>query len=121
MKAKIKIHPIVDWTDRDIWQFLREAKTDVNPCYSMGFSRVGCIGCPLASPKYRYNEFAVWPKYENLYRKAFARMLMARSAAGKETRWQTADEVFRWWMEDKNLDGQLDLFGNEIGGIGNGN
>ena len=48
MKATIRIHPIVDWTDRDIWQFLRDTKVDMNPCYAMGFKRVGCVGCPMA-------------------------------------------------------------------------
>ena len=114
MKAKLNIHPIVDWTNADVWSFLRDAKIEVNPVYEKGFSRCGCIGCPMAGGG-RYDEFRAWPKYENMYRKAFGRMLEARKAAGKPTIWKTADEVFRWWMEDKNLDGQLDLFGGEIG------
>lgn len=113
-KAEIKIHPIVDWTDRDVWQFLRDAEVDVNPCYSMGFARVGCIGCPMAG-KSRWLEFKQWPKYERLYRRAFAQMIGERKARSKYCQWQTADDVFRWWMEDRNLDGQLDLFGVEVG------
>lgn len=115
MKAKIKIHPIVDWTDRDVWNFLTDTKTEVNPCYSMGFQRVGCVGCPMAG-KSRWQGFHQWPKFENLYRHAFARMLEERKARGKESQWKTADDVFRWWMEDKNLDGQMDIFGGEVGG-----
>lgn len=114
-KAKLKVHPIVDWTDRDVWAFLHDAGIEVNPCYSMGLRRVGCIGCPMAS-KSRYTEFQLWPKYEQLYRRAFVRMLEGRIATGKDRLWQTADEVFRWWMEDKNLEGQLDIWGGEIGG-----
>ena len=90
-------------------------KTEVNPCYSMGFQRVGCIGCPIAG-KSRWREFQQWPKFKNLSRRAFARMLEERKACGKPNMWKTADDVFRWWMEDKNLEGQLDFFGNEIGG-----
>ena len=114
MKAEVKIHPIVDWTDGDVWQFLRDAKAEVNPCYSMGMTRVGCVGCPIAG-KNRYTEFRQWPKFENLYRKAFARMLEARRSRGKDGLWRSADDVFRWWREDKNLDGQLDIFGGEVG------
>lgn len=114
MKATIRIHPIVDWTDRDIWQFLRDTKVDMNPCYAMGFKRVGCVGCPIAG-KNRYEEFRQWSKFENLYRKAFGRMVEARRAIGKDGPWRDADAVFRWWMEDKNLDGQLDIFGGEVG------
>ncbi len=119
MKAKIKIHPIIDWTERDVWDFLKDAKVEVNPCYAMGFHRVGCVGCPMAD-KLRWRQFQQWPKFENLYRHAFARMLEERKARGKPSQWKTADDVFRWWMDDKNLDGQLDIFGNEIGGTDDG-
>ena len=113
-KAKIKIHPIVDWSNADVWAYLRDCKTEVNPVYSMGFSRCGCIGCPMAGPS-RYTEFRVWPAYEKLYRRAFQRMLEAREAKGKPSQWKSSDEVWRWWMEDENLDGQLDIFGGEVG------
>lgn len=114
MKAKLKIHPIVEWSSGDVWGFLRDARVKVNPVYEMGFPRCGCIGCPMAGDG-RYEQFRVWPKYENLYRKAFARMLEKQRLKGYPDTWKTPDEVFRWWMEDKNLDGQLDIFGGEIG------
>lgn len=113
-KAEIKIHPIVEWADRDVWSFLSDSKIEINPCYSVGFTRVGCVGCPMAG-KARYREFQQWPKFENLYRHSFARMLEERKARGKACQWKTADDVFRWWMDDKNLDGQLDMFGGEVG------
>ncbi len=114
VKAKIKIHPIVDFTDRDVWDFLRDGKVEINPVYDMGFSRCGCVGCPIAS-KRRYTEFRIWPKYKEMYLKSFERMIKVREERGVETRWKTADDVFRWWMDDKNLDGQLTLDGGEIG------
>lgn len=113
-KAEIKIHPIVEWADRDVWSFLKDAKAEINPCYSMGFTRIGCVGCPMAG-KARYREFMKWPKFEKLYRHSFARMLEERKARGKPSQWKTSDDVFRWWMDDKNLDGQLDIFGGEVG------
>ena len=58
-----------------------------------------------------FAEFRRWPAYENMYKHAFARMLQARIVAGKSTQWATADEVFSWWTEDKNVDGQLILDG----------
>lgn len=86
----------------------------MNPVYDMGFWRVGCIGCPMAN-KIRYAQFRQWPKYEQLYRRAFAKLVEARKQTGKDCPWRSGDEVFRWWMEDKNLDGQLDIFGGEVG------
>lgn len=113
-KAEIKIQPIVEWSDSDVWSFLRDAKVDVNPVYNLGFQRVGCVGCPMAG-KVRYREFRVWPAFEKLYRTTFDKMLHRRWENGKFNSWHSADDVFRWWMEDSNIAGQLDLFGGEVG------
>ncbi|HEX3016409.1 MAG TPA: phosphoadenosine phosphosulfate reductase family protein [Caproicibacter sp.] len=108
IKGKTTINPIIDWKNSDIWEFARIEKLNMNPLYECGFDRVGCIGCPLAGDK-RYFEFHTYPCYEQHYRRAFDRLAAARKAAGKtnEGQWQTGEGIFRWWMEDKNLDGQL--------------
>ena len=74
----------------------------------MGYKRVGCVGCPMAG-KNRYKEFADFPKYKAAYIRAFDKMLVAIHAAGKTTKWKYGEDVFRWWMEDKNVEGQLCL------------
>lgn len=40
---------------------------------------------------------------------AFERMLDARKAKGLPCDWQTGTDVFRWWMEDDNINGQLSM------------
>ncbi|RAZ12576.1 hypothetical protein DK853_52575, partial [Klebsiella oxytoca] len=67
-------NPIVDWTDRDVWEYIRSERLPMNPLYDMGFFRVGCIGCPMAG-KTRWKEFALFPTYRHAYTKAFGRML----------------------------------------------
>lgn len=99
LKAKTVINPIIDWTDVDVLDFLKEQKCELNPLYGCGFNRVGCIGCPMAGKK-RYNEFRRYPKYEQLYLHAFDRMLEARRAADMNDKWQAARDVFRWWLEE---------------------
>lgn len=105
-------NPIIDWTDDDIWQFIQDAKIPVNPLYQCGFSRVGCIGCPMAG-KARYKEFARYPKYKDLYIHTFNRMLAARKEKGLDSRWGTAEDVYHWWMEDGVLPGQISMDGFE--------
>ena len=113
LKATRTVNPIIDWSDREIWDYIHSEGLQVNALYSRGWQRVGCVGCPMAS-KIRWFEFAQYPAYERMYRLAFERMVEAREAKGKSyINWTTADDVFRWWMEDKNLDGQFDLF-NEM-------
>lgn len=57
----------------------------------------------------RQREFMRWPAYEKMYISAFERMLDARKAKGLPCDWQTGMDVFRWWMEDDNVNGQLSM------------
>lgn len=110
-KNKMVVNPIIDWSHRDIWEYIRTERIDYNPLYDCGYSRVGCIGCPMAS-KGRWKEFSDFPTYRIAYIKAFEKMLeeLRKSIKGKSLRWKTGYEVFLWWMEDKNVAGQMDLF-----------
>lgn len=58
LKGKRICTPIVDWTDRDVWEYIRSERLPMNPLYEMCFYRVGCIGCPMAG-KTRWKEFAL--------------------------------------------------------------
>lgn len=111
LKAKKIVNPIVDWTDEDVWSFLSDSKTPLNPLYAEGFCRIGCVGCPLAGKKGREKEFARWPKYKQMYLNAFDRMLKVREAKGKiDDKWRIgrrAVDVFNWWMEYDIAPGQI--------------
>lgn len=100
-QAKTVVNPIIDWSESDVWDYLKDNKTPYNPLYDCGFNRVGCIGCPMAS-KHRYEEFRRYPKYEQMYINAFERMLNARRQHGRDVRenWRNGYDVFRWWMEE---------------------
>lgn len=92
--SKTTINPIVDWSNRDVWEFLRHYGCESNPLYYCGYHRIGCIGCPMAN-KYRYVEFERYPKYKENYIKAFERMIKYPGYRGQ---WKSGQEVFRWWM-----------------------
>lgn len=81
LKGKRMCNPIVDWTDEDVWDFIRSERLEVNPLYDKGFFRVGCLGCPLAG-KRRWREFRLYPAYERAYRRAFERMMDVIHAEG---------------------------------------
>lgn len=101
---KTMINPIVDWSDKDVWEFLKHYGCDSNPLYQCGFNRIGCIGCPMAG-KHRYFEFNRYPRYKSLYIKAFDSMLKAREERGMTNRcnWDTGKDVFKWWMGEDPL------------------
>lgn len=96
------VNPIIDWSEADVWDFLKAHGCKSNPLYECSFKRVGCIGCPMAGRKHRYAEFERWPKYRAMYVAAFDRMLEARRRVGKTTRldpqWFNGESVMRWWL-----------------------
>ena len=108
MKAKTVVNPIVDWKNADIWEFYWNECKNHNPLYHIGYDRVGCIGCPMAS-KHRWKEFADFPKIKNAYIRSFDRMLdiMKLNDTSRTPKWKNGYEVFMWWMEDENVDGQM--------------
>lgn len=106
IKGKRVCNPIIDWTDKDVWEFIQDSKIPVNPLYQEGWKRIGCIGCPMAG-KSRILEFNRWPAYKNLYLSAFDRMIRQRVVKGDQD-WKTPMDVYHWWMEDGVLPGQLE-------------
>jgi phosphoadenosine phosphosulfate reductase len=114
LKAKRVVNPIIDWKDEDVYGFLEDAKAPMNPLYSEGWCRVGCVGCPMAGKKGREKEFLRWPKYQQLYINAFENMIKELIRRGKmEGSWRmgtTGKDVFNWWMEYDTLPGQMDIF-----------
>lgn len=89
------INPIIDWTDDDVWEFLRHYGCQANPLYQCGQKRIGCIGCPMQSFKNMQSDFEKYPKYKEMYIKTFDRMLKAHP--DKYYSWKTGIDVFDWW------------------------
>lgn len=110
-RHKTTLNPIIDWTDDDVWDFIRANDIPYCALYNEGFHRLGCIGCPMAGTKGREKEFLRWPKYKNAYLLAFEKMLVELEKRGKLTgSWRMgtrAIDVFNWWMKYDILPGQL--------------
>ena len=72
---KTMVNPIVDWTDEDVWGFLNRNGIEHCCLYDEGFTRLGCIGCPLSGSQNMIRDFERWPKYKDNYIRAFQRMI----------------------------------------------
>lgn len=110
-KKDLIAHPIYEWNDHDVWDYIHENNIETNPLYEMGYTRVGCVGCPMASHRMRLKEFADFPHVKAQYMKAFERMLIRREEKGLPKKWKDAQDVFDWWIEkDKHeLKGQMSI------------
>lgn len=97
------VNPIVDWSDKDVWDFLSYYGCKSNPLYQCGENRVGCIGCPMQGPKGMKRDFARYPKYKEIYIRTFDRMLKSREERGLrklEKLGDSGEEVMKWWLEE---------------------
>lgn len=108
IKSKRIVNPIIDWSTQEVLEYAASEKVEMNPLYGCGFSRVGCVGCPMAG-KSVTKEFARYPTYERAYIRAFDAMLVERRRKGLPTDWQTAEDVMHWWLDDGVLPGQMSM------------
>ncbi len=107
--SKTLINPIIDWTDDEVWEFIRTEKIPYCQLYDDGKTRLGCIGCPMSGHA-REKDFIKYPKYLIAYHSAFKRMIQERERKGKKTFWKNSEQVMDWWLDDrvdKIADGQI--------------
>lgn len=112
-KHKTYLNPIIDWSESDVWEFIRRYNIPYCSLYDKGFDRLGCIGCPVASSKKQKMELDKYPKYRAGYIRAFEKMIVEQRKRGTEPTWQTGEEVMNWWTSGgskEQLDDQTVMF-----------
>lgn len=76
------LNPIIDWTTDEVWEFIHRFNIPYCELYDQGFKRLGCIGCPMATPKEKKREFERYPKFKEAYIRAFDRMIQHQIEGG---------------------------------------
>ena len=110
------VFPIRLWSNANVWEFIRSRGVPYCSLYDEGFTRLGCIGCPLASEKNRRREFERWPRYEARWKWAFQKLWERKAGTiikphrGFPAREWYGSRTFRdwrhmwdWWTHDKML------------------
>jgi len=97
-KIKMYIHPLKDWSDRQIWGYLKRNNIEVSKLYQEGFGRIGCIGCPMATTNAKMREFERYPKHKIAYIKTIEKLMKM----GQYLDFDNAEDVFNWWVSNED-------------------
>ena len=104
------LNPILYWSADNVWQYIRENNIPYCSLYDEGFDRLGCIGCPMGRKKQRLQQFARWPRYEALWKKAFreiwesyhGKLTVRGEARGMDKHnFNSWEDYFNWWVSDE--------------------
>lgn len=102
--GKSFIHPIIDWTTDEVWDYIHTYKVPYCSLYDEGFSRIGCVCCPFTSTINREYHAMRWNKiYNYMWRGGAELALKRRKERGLDSCFQTVDEMMKWWLNDKKI------------------
>lgn len=108
------LHPIIDWEDEDVWQYIRENKLPYNPLYDRGYKRIGCRCCPFASVEQRERDLREYPSLRRMFVKCFDELVENLKQKRVNIDWQNGEDVLRWWIygngSKENRNDQFSLF-----------
>jgi phosphoadenosine phosphosulfate reductase len=93
------LNPIVDWSEKEVWEYINKYNLRYPSLYNEGYTRIGCILCPMHSIKQKLKDIERYPKYYKAYLKTFEKMLTIREKKGKPFKnYKTPEEVMHWWI-----------------------
>jgi len=107
MAGKSYVNPILDWTEQDVWKYLKHYNIPYSELYKQGFGRIGCVGCPMATGKNKSKEFLRYPRYKNMYLKAIRIAQTKLNKKGEyyaiKKHFKNEEDAFNWWLSDKSI------------------
>ena len=99
-KDKFMVYPILEWTNKDVWDFIALRGLPVNPCYKT-HNRVGCVFCPFAKQKEIRDYCKTHPQLKAAFIHAIERYIEREKGRQKLP---SAEDYFEWWLSHDALD-----------------
>lgn len=99
-RDKILVSPIIHWTERDVWEFLNSNGIPHCELYDQGYTRIGCILCPMSSLRQKMKDIERWPHV----RRNWLKTIQWLKENGYNIHPQKSSETyFRWWLSGKSF------------------
>ena len=100
-KDKILVSPIIYWTERDVWEFLNTNRIPHCKLYDEGYSRIGCICCPMSNYKQKLRDIREYPHVKRGWLRAIQWLI---DNGYVNHNFSDAETGFRWWISGKSFE-----------------
>lgn len=97
-KDRVMLRPILHWTEEEVWEYIKEMKLPVNPCYK-AVGRVGCMFCPFATK----GQIAMYESRYPGFKMAVLRALAKFWLRGDEHIFQNPFQYYEWWKSKQTV------------------
>jgi phosphoadenosine phosphosulfate reductase len=89
------VHPIIDWSEEQVWAFIRQRGLPYCRLYDEGFKRIGCVVCPYERDV--AGNMKRWPKLWAAMERASQRYYESHPKCALQ--WPNAQAMFNWWID----------------------
>ena len=100
-KDKILVSPIIYWTERDVWEFLNANSIPHCELYDQGYTRIGCICCPMSNIRNKRKDIERWPHVKRNWLKTIQWLI---DNGYINHNFNDAEIGFHWWISGKSFD-----------------
>lgn len=102
-KESLLISPILEWTLDEVWEFLGLTGASHCELYDIeGWTRIGCVCCPLASDRHKRMESERYPHVKRNWKRAIIQLYdkgyLSKNPWPGNTKDEIAENIYDWWM-----------------------
>lgn len=102
--SKRFLHPIIDWTEVEVWEYIRQNNLPYSELYDQGETRVGCVMCPMKNSAGMMRDAEKYPKIADMYKWACQKAYERSLARGKKMEWTSGLDMYNWWISGKRAE-----------------
>lgn len=98
-KDKILLSPIIDWTEADVWEYINDRKLPHCELYDKGFTRIGCLCCPMSTYNQKIKEIKRFPHVEKRWKETIQKLI---DKGYVNYNFKDPQIGFDWWISGKS-------------------
>ena len=100
-KDKILVSPIIHWTEQDVWEFLNDVvKVPHCELYDEGYTRIGCICCPMSQKRQKLREIKQYPHVKRRWIQTLQKLI---DEGYVSYNFRDPEFGFYWWISGKSF------------------